>query len=140
MRRRKKRHPILLGVTIAFFLGISGLYICRDQVKDLVVQKAASVAAEKLFEEKLHNSGLLPNNVKDSDVMDSVDKEDMKKITTIVEENLTQEKIDAMTEYAKNRDKEGLKNYVKSTLNEQQQAEITSIYNKYKDQLQHFGQ
>lgn len=140
MRRRKKRHPILLGVTIAFFLGISGLYICRDQVKDLVVQKAASVAAEKLFEEKLHNSGLLPNNVKVSDVMDSVDKEDMKKITTIVEENLTQENIDAMTEYAKNRDKEGLKNYVKSTLNEQQQAEITSIYNKYKDQLQHFGQ
>ena len=140
MRRRKKRHPILLGVTIAFFLGISGLYICRDQVKDLVVQKAASVAAEKLFEEKLHNSGLLPNNVKVSDVMDSVDKEDMKKITTIVEENLTQENIDAMTEYAKNRDKEGLKNYVKSTLNEQQQAEITSIYNKYKDQRQHFGQ
>ena len=140
MRRRKKRHPILLGVTIAFFLGISGLYICRDQVKDLVVQKAASVAAEKLFEEKLHNRGLLPNNVKVSDVMDSVDKEDMKKITTIVEENLTQENIDAMTEYAKNRDKEGLKNYVKSTLNEQQQAEITSIYNKYKDQLQHFGQ
>ena len=140
MRRRKKRHPILLGVTIAFFLGISGLYICRDQVKDLVVQKAASVAAEKLFEEKLHNSGLLPNNVKVSDVMDSVDKEDMKKITTIVEENLTQENIDAMTEYAKNRDKEGLKNYVKSTLNEQQQAEITSIYNKYKDQLQPFGQ
>ena len=140
MRRRKKRHPILLGVTIAFFLGISGLYICRDQVKDLVVQKAASVAAEKLFEEKLHNSGLLPNNVKVSDVMDSVDKEDMKKITTIVEENLTQENIDAMTEYAKNRDKEGIKNYVKSTLNEQQQAEITSIYNKYKDQLQHFGQ
>ena len=140
MRRRKKRHPVLLGVTIAFFLGISGLYICRDQVKSLVVQKAASVAAEKLFEEKLHNSGILPNNVNVSDVIDSVDKQDMETVTNIVEENLTQENIDAMTEYVKNRDKEGLKNYVKSTLNDQQQAEIEAIYNKYKDQLQQYAQ
>ena len=133
-RQRKKRHIVLKCILAILILGGAALYICRDQVKSVVTKKAASVVAEKLIEEKLANEVEIPSGLDVSSMIETMDDADVATVTDIVEENMDEETVSDVTSYITSGDMTGLKQYVKDTLDGEDETKITEIYDKYKDQ------
>ncbi|MGN0482128.1 MAG: hypothetical protein ACI4HI_01115 [Lachnospiraceae bacterium] len=135
MLGRKKRHPIRIVVVIAVLLLGSAVYINSDQFKDLLTKKAATIVAEKLLEDQISQSGALPAGTSVKEILNRVDKKDMDTVTDIVKDKMTNENVQAATQYVKNKDMTGLKEFVKGQLTDTQKQEVKQIYEKYKNQI-----
>ncbi|MDD6258049.1 MAG: hypothetical protein PUA69_02165, partial [Erysipelotrichaceae bacterium] len=62
---------------------------------------------------------------------------DKKKVETIVEDHMNAKTIKDVQGYVSNGDKQGLKEYAKSQLDDQEQAELYDIAKKYAGEYQY---
>ena len=107
--------------------------VCKEQIKNVIGDKVAEVAVEKLIDEKLNDDSLTYGDVSAKEILVNMAEEDKQTVTDIVKDNMTAENIKTAESYVKSGDTDGLKEYVKETLSEEDKATDTEMYEKYKN-------
>lgn len=130
--RRKKHIGLKVFLVIIAIIIVAGV-VCKEQIKNVIGDKVAEVAVEKLIDEKLNDDSLTYGDVSAKEILDNMDEEDKQTVTDIVKDNMTAENIKTAESYVKSGDTDGLKEYVKETLSEEDKATVTEMYEKYKN-------
>lgn len=130
-RRRKKVFTTL--IVIALVLIIGGAFI-NQYVIGPMKKKAAKQIAVSAFEQALEQAGV-SDDVKSQaeQIVNSMSEEDQKKIETIIDHHSNPVQAAKAMEIYKSEGTSGLKSYAKEILTEQEEKEIKSLYEKYKD-------
>lgn len=130
-RRRKKVFTTL--IVIALVLIIGGAFI-NQYVIGPMKKKAAKQIAVSAFEQALEQAGV-SDDVKSQaeQIVNSMSEEDQKKIETIIDHHSNPAQAAKAMEIYKSEGTSGLKSYAKEILTEQEEKEIKSLYEKYKD-------
>lgn len=131
--RRRKRHIVAKCVLAILILGCCTLYICREQVEDVILKKAAMKVTEKILTDKVKAEFDVPQDMDVSSMVESMDDADANVVKEIVKDNMSKETVSDVSGYIKNGDMSGLKQYVKDNLSGEDQQKIQRIYEKYKD-------
>lgn len=133
MAARKKKSK-LIGVIILLIVIIVIIVIgliLRFVVYDKAKAKITSAIATKLLEEQMPE-GVSQQQVETAQqIYDSLSNEDRGKVEDLIESKVDAKTVADVSTYLKNNDKEGLKEYVKSTFSEQEIQEIRDLYQKY---------
>ena len=90
-----------------------------------------TAVAEKMIEEQVQNdsTGQLQNA---QDIYNSMSEEDKQTVNDMIESKVSPQTISDVSKYAKDQDKEGLKQYVKEKFTESEIRQMKDLYNKYK--------
>lgn len=128
-KRKKKKGLIVLIVVLVIL--VAAIWAGKTVVYDTAKEKVASTVVEKMIEEQVQNdpTGQLQNA---QDVYESMSEEDKQTVNDMVESKVSPETISEVSKYAKNKDKEGLKQYVKEKFTESEIQQMKDLYNKYK--------
>jgi HSP90 family molecular chaperone len=130
-KRHSGFHRFLVTVVIIAVIGCGGWYFVTHVLKE----KAADVVTDHLLNEAIQATGADSETVQQ--IMDSMAPEDKKKVETIVEDHMNAKTIKDVQGYVSNGDKQGLKEYAKSQLDDQEQAELYDIAKKYAGEYQY---
>ncbi len=130
-KRHSGFHRFLVTVVIIAVIGCGGWYLVTHVLKE----KAADVVTDHLLNEAIQATGADSETVQQ--IMDSMAPEDKKKVETIVEDHMNAKTIKDVQGYVSNGDKQGLKEYAKSQLDDQEQAELYDIAKKYAGEYQY---
>ena len=66
------------------------------------------------------------------DIYNSMSEEDKQTVNDMIESKVSPQTISDVSKYAKDKDKEGLKQYVKEKFTESEIRQMKDLYNKYK--------
>ena len=119
-KRKKKKGLIVLIVVLV-------ILVAAIKAKE----KVTSAVAEKMIEEQVQNdsTGQLQNA---QDIYNSMSEEDKQTVNDMIESKVSPQTISDVSKYAKDQDKEGLKQYVKEKFTESEIRQMKDLYNKYK--------
>lgn len=107
------------------------MLVLRFAVYDKAKSKITSAIATKLIEEQIPD-GVSQQQVETAkQIYESLSDEDKGKVEDLIESKVDAKTVADVSGYLKNNDKEGLKDYVKSTFSEQEIWEIKDLYQKY---------
>ncbi|MGN0292293.1 MAG: hypothetical protein ACI4C5_10175 [Lachnospiraceae bacterium] len=130
MAARKKKSKLIGVIILLIVIIVIGL-ILRFVVYDKAKAKITSAIATKLLEEQMPE-GVSQQQVETAQqIYDSLSNEDRGKVEDLIESKVDAKTVADVSTYLKNNDKEGLKEYVKSTFSEQEIQEIRDLYQKY---------
>ena len=128
-KRKKKKGLIVLIVVLVILVAAiwAGKTFVYDKAKEIVT----SAVAEKMIEEQVQNdsTGQLQNA---QDIYNSMSEEDKQTVNDMIESKVSPQTISDVSKYAKDQDKEGLKQYVKEKFTESEIRQMKDLYNKYK--------
>lgn len=133
--KEKKRHSGLHRfITVAVIIGViclGGWYLTTHVLK----QKVESAVTDRLLNEAIQAAGVDSETVQE--IVNSMDPEDKQKVEDIVDDHVNAETIKDVQGYISDGDTQGLKQYAKSQLNDQEQAELYDIAKKYAGEYQY---
>ena len=136
MKKRKKQAR-LLAVTGILVAAAAVLFAGRETIEKQIKTKAATEIGKKILEEQLGkavNAGGQQIDV--SEVIDSMEQEDVEQITDIAEKYISPENIRQAADMAASGDVEGLAGLADGQVSDADRARLEALYEKYKDQLQ----
>ena len=127
-KRKKKKGLIVLIVVLVILVAT---WAGKTFVYDKAKEKVTSAVAEKMIEEQVQNdsTGQLQNA---QDIYNSMSEEDKQTVNDMIESKVSPQTISDVSKYAKDQDKEGLKQYVKEKFTESEIRQMKDLYNKYK--------
>ncbi|MCM1256674.1 MAG: hypothetical protein NC123_20270 [Butyrivibrio sp.] len=141
MARREKRKrngwkTLAIVLTVVLVLGV-GIFFTKDYVIAKAEEKVQDALIENVLESVIHSDSDVAADAAQmaKDIYDGMSPEDKETCRELVNNNLTRENVANVTQYVKNGDASGLKNYVKSSVSEDDKETIKSLYHKYKDQI-----
>ena len=119
-KRKKKKGLIVLIVVLVIL--VAAIWAGKTFVYDKAKEKVTSAVAEKMIEEQVQNdsTGQLQN------------AQDKQTVNDMIESKVSPQTISDVSKYAKDKDKEGLKQYVKEKFTESEIRQMKDLYNKYK--------
>ena len=128
-KRKKKKGLIVLIVVLVIL--VAAIWAGKTFVYDKAKEKVTSAVAEKMIEEQVQNdsTGQLQNA---QDIYNSMSEEDKQTVNDLIESKVSPQTISDVSKYAKDQDKEGLKQYVKEKFTESEIQQMKDLYNKYK--------
>ena len=128
-KRKKKKGLIVLIVVLVIL--VAAIWAGKTFVYDKAKEKVPSAVAEKMIEEQVQNdsTGQLQNA---QDIYNSMSEEDKQTVNDMIESKVSPQTISDVSKYAKDQDKEGLKQYVKEKFTESEIRQMKDLYNKYK--------
>ena len=128
-KRKKKKGLIVLIVVLVIL--VAAIWAGKTFVSDKAKEKVKSAVAEKMIEEQVQNdsTGQLQNA---QDIYNSMSEEDKQTVNDMIESKVSPQTISDVSKYAKDQDKEGLKQYVKEKFTESEIRQMKDLYNKYK--------
>ena len=97
-----------------------------NDTKKEVIKSVAKTVVDKAVEQYAGDS-----DSKVKDVYDSVSEEDKDKVADILVDNMSIDDMTDVQEYISNQDVDGLKDYAKEKLTEEDYSELTGILEKY---------
>ena len=105
-KRKKKKGLIVLIVVLVIL--VAAIWAGKTFVYDKAKEKVTSAVAEKMIEEQVQNdsTGQLQNA---QDIYNSMSEEDKQMVNDMIESKVSPQTISDVSKYAKNKDKEGLK-------------------------------
>ncbi|WP_029324569.1 hypothetical protein [Butyrivibrio sp. AE3004] len=106
----------------------NGITSAIEEAKKEVIKSVAKKVVDKAVEQYAGESS---SEVRE--MIDSVAEEDKDRITDIIVDNITIEDIPDVEAYISNKDVDGLKDYAKEKLTEEDYSELTGILEKYSD-------
>lgn len=118
---------LIIAIIIIAIVGILFKFFVYDNLKEKAIDKVS----ENLIEQVLQKDGLPVDSQRVKQIIDSVSEEDKQKIEKIFNEEFGVTSIPKITEYVTNRDINGLKEYAKEKLSDDQLTELYQIYRKY---------
>ena len=128
-KRKKKKGLIVLIVVLVIL--VAAIWAGKTFVYDKAKEKVTLAVAEKMIEEQVQNdsTGQLQNA---QDIYNSMSEEDKQTVNDMIESKVSPQTISDVSKYAKDQDKEGLKQYVKEKFTESEIRQKKDLYNKYK--------
>lgn len=128
-KRKKKKGLIVLIVVLVIL--VAAIWAGKTFVYDKAKEKVTPAVAEKMIEEQVQNdsTGQLQNA---QDIYNSMSEEDKQTVNDMIESKVSPQTISDVSKYAKDQDKEGLKQYVKEKFTESEIRQMKDLYNKYK--------
>lgn len=128
-KRKKKKGLIVLIVVLVIL--VAAIWAGKTFVYDKAKEKVTLAVAEKMIEEQVQNdsTGQLQNA---QDIYNSMSEEDKQTVNDMIESKVSPQTISDVSKYAKDQDKEGLKQYVKEKFTESEIRQMKDLYNKYK--------
>lgn len=128
-KRKKKKGLIVLIVVLVIL--VAAIWAGKTFVYDKAKEKVTSAVAKKMIEEQVQNdsTGQLQNA---QDIYNSMSEEDKQTVNDMIESKVSPQTISDVSKYAKDQDKEGLKQYVKEKFTESEIRQMKDLYNKYK--------
>ena len=128
-KRKKKKGLIVLIVVLVIL--VAAIWAGKTFDYDKAKEKVTSAVAEKMIEEQVQNdsTGQLQNA---QDIYNSMSEEDKQTVNDMIESKVSPQTISDVSKYAKDQDKEGLKQYVKEKFTESEIRQMKDLYNKYK--------
>lgn len=128
--KRKKKTGLIVLIVVLVIIA-AGIWAGKTVIYDKAKEKVTSAVAEKMIEEQVQNdsTGQLQNA---QDIYESMSAEDKQTVNDMIESKVSPETISDVSKYVKNKDKEGLKQYVKEEFTESEIQQIKDLYNKYK--------
>ena len=144
-KRKKKKGLIVLIVVLVIL--VAAIWAGKTFVYDKAKEKVTSAVAEKMIEEQVQNdsTGQLQNA---QDIYNSMSEEDKQTVNDMIESKVSPQTISDAVSYThltlpttsrrqrqmciRDRDKEGLKQYVKEKFTESEIRQMKDLYNKYK--------
>ncbi|MDD5922277.1 MAG: hypothetical protein PUC44_03755 [Eubacteriales bacterium] len=131
-KTKSKHHPFLFFILI---LVLAAVLIGRFIVYPRVLHAASVRIAEQMIESAENTSGTSENaetaKEKAEEIYNSMDESDQKTIDNIIKNHANSETIEKAREYLKSGDSSELKQYLKSSLTEEEQQQLQDLYNKY---------
>lgn len=118
---------LIIAIIIIAIVGVVFKFFVYDNLKEKAIDKVS----ENLIEQVLRQDGLPVDSQEIQHIIDSISKEDKKKVEKIFNEEFGVSSIPKITEYVTNRDINGLKEYAKEKLSDDQLTELYQIYRKY---------
>lgn len=118
---------LIIAIIIIAIVGILFKFFVYDNLKEKAIDKVS----ENLIEQVLQKDGLPVDSQRVKQIIDSVSEEDKQKVEKIFNEEFGVTSITKITEYVTNRDINGLKEYAKEKLSDDQLTELYQIYRKY---------
>lgn len=103
-----------------------GITSAIEDAKKEVIKNVAKTVVDKAVEQYAGESS---SQVKE--MLDSVSEEDKDKVADILVDNMSIDDISDVQEYITNQDVDGLKEYAKDKLTEEDYSELTDILEKY---------
>lgn len=138
-REKKKRNgwkALAIVLTIVLVLGV-GIFFTKDYVIAKAEEKVQDALIENVLESVIHSDSDAASDAAQmaKNIYDGMSEEDKETCRDLVNSNLTKENVENVTQYVKNGDASGLKNYVKNSVSDSDKETIKSLYQKYKDQI-----
>lgn len=138
-RRKKQRNGwkiLAIVLTVVLVLGI-GIFFTKDYVVAKAEEKVQDALIENVLETVINSdSGAASDAAKQAkEIYDNMSDEDKDACRELIDNNLTTENVKNVTQYVKNGDASGLKNYVKNSVSQEDKETIKSMYYKYRDEL-----
>lgn len=138
-RRKKQKNgwkTLAIVLTVVLVLGVS-IFMTKDYIVAKAEEKVQDALIENVLESVINSdSDVAADAAKQAkDIYDNMSEEDKQACRDLIDNNLTSENVKNVTQYVKNGDASGLKNYVKSSVSESDKDTIKSMYHKYKDQI-----
>lgn len=134
MEEKKKHSGLRRFITVIVIIGViclGGWYLTTHVLK----QKVESVVTDRLLNEAIQSAGMDSETVQE--IVNSMDPEDKQKVEDIVDDHVNTETIKDVQGYISDGDTQGLKQYAKSQLSDQEQAELYGIAKKYAGEYQY---
>ncbi|MCI9445817.1 MAG: hypothetical protein HFH36_00210 [Lachnospiraceae bacterium] len=135
--KKKRKQARLLAVTGILVAAAAVLFAGRETIEKQIKMKAATEIGKKILEEQLSktvNAGGQQIDV--SEVIDSMEQEDVEQITDIAEKYISPENIKQAADLAASGDVEGLAGLADGQVSDADRARLEALYEKYKDRLQ----
>ena len=122
-KRKKKKGLIVLIVVLVIL--VAAIWAGKTFVYDKAKEKVTSAVAEKMIEEQVQNdsTGQLQNA---QDIYNSMSEEDKQTVNDMIESKVSPQTISDVSKYAKDQDKEGLKQYVKEKFTESEYVKLVN--------------
>lgn len=118
-------------VVILVIIGIAVKFFIYDPLKE----KAVSALAEKLIQSEIASDTDATSDINAEEVLDSMSDEDKDTLNQLIDDNISADTISDVSSYLANGDTDGLKEYAKDTLSDDELQEVKDLYEKYKDEL-----
>lgn len=135
--KKRKKHVALLAVTGILVAGAVVLFVGRDTIGKQIKAKATVEIGKKIFEEQLSKTVNVGGRQVDvSDVVDSMEQEDVEQLTGIAEKYISPENLRQAADMAASGDVEGLAGLAKEQVSDADRAQLEALYEKYKNRLQ----
>lgn len=103
-----------------------------NDTKKEIIKNVAKTAVDKAVEQYAGDS-----DSKVKEMYDSVSEEDKDKVADIIVDNMSIDDMTDVQEYISNQDVDGLKDYAKDKLTEEDYSELTDILEKYSKEAAH---
>ncbi len=135
--KKKRKQARLLAVTGILVAAAAVLFAGRETIEKQIKMKAATEIGKKILEEQLSktvNAGGQQIDV--SEVIDSMEQEDVEQITDIAEKYISPENIKQAADLVASGDVEGLAGLADGQVSDADRARLEALYEKYKDRLQ----
>ena len=128
--KRKTKQGLIVLIVVLVIL-VAAIWAGKTFVYDKAKEKVTSAVEEKMIEEQVQNdsTGQLQNA---QDIYNSMSEEDKQTVNDMIESKVSPQTISDVSKYAKDQDKEGLKQYVKEKFTESEIRQMKDLYNKYK--------
>lgn len=134
-KKKKKNHFFLdfirILVTLAVIIVVGGVAFLY--VKETLVQKAGKEIMEYTIKSQARDLGVDMEQVEK--VLQSIDDSDKEILESIVENHLNPDTLEKGADLLKNRDENGLVQFVQQELSEQEVGKLVDLYNKYRGRL-----
>ena len=131
------RIPAVVRFLITLVILVAAVYVFAAMlILPALKKKAASYATQKAVEVIVKQSGNTAEQQQIKEIYEAIPEEDRKTVEEIAEKHLDAETAVEVTTYINNRDMEGLEQYAKETLSDEEMAELMQLYDKYKDQIE----
>lgn len=118
---------LIIVLVVLLVLGVAGKFLIYDKIKE----KAVNKVSEKVIEQMLENTGSVATREKVEEILNNISDVDRAKVEEIVGNQFGISDVPKITEYINNSDVNGLKEYAKKKLSNDQISELYGIYQKY---------
>jgi cytoskeletal protein RodZ len=134
-KKRRRRKALTVLIVIALILIIGGVFV-NQYVIGPIKQKAAKELAVTAVEQALEKAGV-SDDVKSQaeQIVNSMSEEDQEKIESIINNHSNPAQAAKALQIYQSEGVSGLKSYARGILSTEEQKELESLYDKYKDSI-----
>ena len=133
-KKRKNKRDIWITIgAVALAITVVGCLI-KFLVIDKVEDKAAEEVVSTLLNSETADDTEIANGMTADELYDSMDAEDQEALKEVVTDHLDAKTVSEASKYVSDGDTEGLKEYAKETLSDEDLDTVKELYKKYTQQ------
>ena len=129
-RSEKRKTALVIIGTVILFIVVLGCLL-KFLVIDKLEDKAATQVVEKMLDSEAASDTELANGMTGEELYNSMSSKDQETLKSVITDNISPKTISQASEYVTNGDMDGLKEYAKDNLSDEELDTVKELYLKY---------